>query len=84
MTADEVGGTISGTAAGITGGRTAAAPCGSDIPVRAVAAPAADVGAAGTMRGPEGSNESSPRPSARRFSTGLCSSTALMFALLYI
>jgi hypothetical protein len=30
----------------------------------------------GTTRGPDGSNESNPLPSARRFSAGLCSSTA--------
>ena len=103
-------------------------PCGSDIPVRVMAAmgapsklclggdfscpawisaispgtgvdcggaiegagmatgPAAAeaAGAAMTMRGPEGRSESSPLPSALRFSTGLCSSTALMCALLII
>jgi len=41
---------------------------------------AALVGADGTTLGPEGSNESSPRPNALRFSTGLCSSIAAIGA----
>jgi hypothetical protein len=31
-----------------------------------------------TTRGPDGNSESNPLPSARRFSTGLCSSIAAM------
>src|SRR5438477_5278707 len=45
--------------------------CGADTPVRALPSPGTVAGAApcgATTRGP-GSNEASPRPSARRFST---------------
>jgi hypothetical protein len=44
----------------------------------------AAAGEAVTTRGPDGSSESSPRPSALRFSTGLCSSTALIRDLLIL
>jgi hypothetical protein len=38
--------------------------------------------AAVTTRGPDGNSESNPRPKARRFSTGLYSSTAAIYLLL--
>src|SRR5436305_1692333 len=80
-TADGSAGTEAG-AGKTTGGGSTGDPCGSDIPVRAVAGDADVAGEAVTTRGPDGSSESSPRPSALRFSTGLCSSTALIRDLL--
>src|SRR6202140_3115859 len=65
-------GTIAGPVAGTTTGATLPGTTGGGT----TAGETAVAGAAATTRGPDGNSQSSPRPSARRFSAGLCSSMA--------